>query len=561
MEYYTIKCITNDVLNTVNDVSMLSIAFRNKDVFELLHEEMLENGLTLRIFNIRDVCSESYSLFKEYSDNSPYTSISLTVENDLSLNDIKTSYKQQIYEKTKVIVENIEINAYKHFKHLIPYDRNQNCIYCDKNTVEMINRDTLMAKPFYSIQVSSNMDMELIRELKESWNFNITNEYLMNNEYYINITNQPEEFSLLKSLEDLQFNEYIRVRLCGSWQMYSISQKPYIYYAAALAYSYNPIGNTPTVNKDFSISIDVFSEEQYKTFKINLTYELSRKNKWSIFKSDSLTKAVVQRYFLQLQGDTKSVLMVDEGKGYIIAEASPDITFDLEEEKIILEDKLKEYFQICNRIYTINGEVSNINELSLSELLRIVYTENQPVQCYDKLLIDQMREEGIPLNSIFTEEIEINRYKDLRAHLEGYYTFGPIKGLMEGKTDFTCRLPGKVSVHYTNSEATQIMVMYKSTILFEIAHNDLEEVREVSQVLWTHGWFLNRWAAYYYSLYGKLSVYFLRNINFLRENNNTFKTGKFIMKMLKIAADNIMRQYEESNLLETNTKRILNRDY
>lgn len=398
--------------------------------------------------------------------------------------------------------------------------------------------------------------LELWSEIAELWNFEIVDygrSYIVVKKNHKCPINHVKYF-FHDAKHNIKTGDLIDITFRGHWQLWTKDKKPYIVYAAHRAYSEDNYAfiSSLKVNDDFSVTVKLGNYQEYYNFKNKLHNYLTQINDWSVVYCVDIIDAIIKRYELNNYNDNKNLILNIDDNYYIVSDVNLD-NFTFVGKRTELEERLRSYFSKCEVIYNSEGSVTTLEQSSLDDLLKLVYTNGKIVYCFDVNILDEILNRGLPLEPVLLTNDNISRYENLENALTGYFDFGPLKGLYQYLPSRMVNVPeGFIEVsfieRYDSSASPVIDVDFTSQDggtrnLFKIASEKLFEVKELVEFLWRTGWFLSDWGISYYNYTGRLSMNLIRNIPFLQTASDTIERGNFAFNIMKRMVQNYMDNY------------------
>lgn len=405
------------------------------------------------------------------------------------------------------------------------------------------------------------LDISLWSEISLLWGFQIvdvdTNQLV--------IKRSPEspvgkEWSVTSWFEQakrsIKIGRLIPTLTKGFWQLWDTSKRPMIHYAAYRAYIEDNYANLSSlkINNDFSITADFASLNSYINFKTKLLNYLNRSSDWSVITASNFIDALVKRYELNNYRQNKNLLIDTGDHVYIVTDIDTN-EFSFIGKRQEFESALRSFFNNCQKIYGSDGFPINLNDLSLYDLLDIVYTNDKHIMCFHKDILDTIDLMKLPLEPLLITDENIQRYQNLYYALSGYFDFGPLRGIYQKppKRDITVPEGTIYTTYiedYNRSTSPVLSVTFISDLgqreLFQIATPDIIKVQNLVDILWSSGWFLSDWGIEYYKKTGALSLSLIRNIPFLRIAADSPQRGYMALYLLERI---VKIMFEGNNLL------------
>jgi hypothetical protein len=410
---------------------------------------------------------------------------------------------------------------------------------------------------YFSIEIGIHniADISLIKELATLWNTEIVYdedmEYLILKHNQVDFGTSPSLW-YQSNIDVIKKGEIPYITLYGEWQFKiggdynKVYGKPWNYaiinYGGLLAYQklgredpfIQPFTHTVIVNNDLSITISVPTYNHALKFReyfeeiINGYYDMDKEHYWYAEPCKDLIDGVIKRWYIQ-SIDKRSMPMIlkqtyPDGKyEEILLYRSPAVALyykdnpldfdnvDMDRVKNDFMEMLKEHYKVChNGIEPIL--LDKIDGMSLTELLDLVEVtegKNGPTYCYSHTTLLKLDPPISPMTRQPLHDHILIKAMMIEWGLRGLFNIGSLLGLYED-------VPKKILVKplagtpFLNKEEIEpirrtitgdiynILIAFDDgtvTDLFDIATDNINELKKLVNELWFSGFFLSYWSS------------------------------------------------------------------
>lgn len=402
----------------------------------------------------------------------------------------------------------------------------------------------------YDISLQNISDITIIPDVSQLWDW----EYIYDKDMVTVVLKQRIDqnlgtipsFWLQHGLEKIREGQFPETTLYGQWQFNylvdeDISQyKAIVYYGAVMAYYHLGLDDpyiqgftqAVKVNPDLSITISVPTYKHLKEYKAYLNETLV-----GYINDDSplnilvepckdLEECIVKKYYVQLCDPKAHTLILPVDGINVLVTRTPlldqnNYIFDfndgelnetynsLDDVKAELMKNLKEYYKTCSG-YKEPVTLDNIGDMDITQLLNLIKIDersNQPSFCYDRNTILSL---DPPVNPMSRRPININILMKAMMWewgLRGLFDIGPLHGLYQDFRIKTYVQPNLGSIIIDEEIIDPILQQSLGKVynvdvkfpdnstypMFQIATENLDELKNTTDKLWNKGFFLNYW--------------------------------------------------------------------
>lgn len=486
-------------------------------------------------------------LLPKYNDLPLYVSDeeSLTIRSTYLLDQLLGCAPVSDKWNTPLAVEELSLDNYqlkrfgKLFVLVIPPDISQDEVLEDLVSV----RDTVdrMITDGYEYVADP-----VVEEIGAIWNLPVTGKSIRVP------VEHPLKLHMDHSLLSVVMDGLPRIEIPVTFKVVNEEDLARLTFAAFLAYA--EVAETHVVLKEFvdqlvvtalpSVLVSLFDQKQQEQLAIRLGSKLEEAAGWQVWRETNLEGATIRRFAIhRAHPYAKSMSVKVGGSEFAVTNLTGSSVSVAENEQEQLKQELIRYYQkVCHdEMDTVTYQ--RISEMSISELTRLVVTDDRPRYCFGYETATELPSAVNPVTQVpFSQKTKL-RIVQSDAMARGLYGIGDIlPGLMSISEPPKVTPPGDVTFFTVADEVmryniTDIGVSFGESEedLFDLAlHRDLTDSdKGIVEQAWKSGSLLNPWARSALLAGSGMPRHFLQLDPILRDANDSSITGDRALSFLK----------------------------